>query len=252
MAVLHIPKLAWAQQEDATAQPKPAQHWGVSLGYGQYSEETMSLAGSNIGLHTQWRHPFDLSQWTIQAQALVGAPNYTSTVSGNLDRRKTWETAWRVLYEHPDKLPWGLNGQLQTGLELQSYYNDLRGLTSNGHAGYERERLGLWAVAGYQKSLSHPQAFGLQGWNLEVALLLKGVAVSRLSQVSSAYTDTKNQQNHGFSLRAERRYRSDWGDFVPYISMTKLKDSERQNSGAVSVIEPSSTHLQLGVKWFWR
>jgi len=57
----------------------------------------MQLTGPNLGLQLDWAQPWGLARWTLQAQGLISAPNYSSPVSGTIDRRATRETAWRAL-----------------------------------------------------------------------------------------------------------------------------------------------------------
>jgi hypothetical protein len=223
---------------------------GVSAGYTHYRESLMQLAGPNVGLQLEWAQPWGLERWVLQAQGLLSAPNYSSPVSGSIDRRTTHETAWRALYgSAPDAAS---AGRWQGGLEWQTYYNDLRGTTSVGHVGYERERYGLWALVAYQAPVTQAQPQVAQAWRLEAAVLLQGVAVSHLSQVSASYGDAVNRQNRGLSLRAERSYRYAPGEFRPYLSVSWVGDSDVQRQTNFNVMEPANTTWQLGVKWFWK
>ncbi len=254
LASLAVAPLAWAQ--DAPVAPvAPASNaglrLGLSTGFTHYRESQMQLAGPNLGLQLEWAQPWGLERWVLQAQGLLSAPNYSSPVSGSIDRRTTVETAWRALYSL--SAPGNASaGRWDAGLEWQTYYNDLRGTTSVGHVGYERERYGLWALAGYQSPAApaHPQ--GAQHWRLEAAVLLQGVAVSHLSQVSTSYGDAVNRQNRGVSLRAERSYRYAPGEFRPYLGVSWVGDSDVQRQTNASVMEPANTTWQLGLKWFWK
>ena len=254
LASLAVAPLAWAQ--DAPVAPvAPATNaglrLGLSTGFTHYRESQMQLAGPNLGLQLEWAQPWGLERWVLQAQGLLSAPNYSSPVSGTIDRRTTVETAWRALYRlgAPDNAP---AGRWDAGLEWQTYYNDLRGTTSVGHVGYERERYGLWALAGYQSPAAPAQPQGAQHWRLEAAVLLQGVAVSHLSQVSTSYGDAVNRQNRGVSLRAERSYRYAPGEFRPYLGVSWVGDSDVQRQTNASVMEPANTTWQLGLKWFWK
>jgi hypothetical protein len=224
---------------------------GVSTGYTHYRESLMQLAGPNLGVQLEWAQPWGLERWVLQAQGLLSAPHYSSPVSGAIDRRTTLDTAWRALYSL--SAPGTASaGRWDAGLEWQTYYNDLRGTTSVGHVGYERERYGLWALAGYQSTAAPAQSQGAQHWRLEAAVLLQGLAVSHLSQVSASYGDAVNRQSRGISLRAERSYRYAPGEFRPYLSVSWVDDSDVQRQINASVTEPANTTWQLGLKWFWK
>jgi hypothetical protein len=223
---------------------------GVSTGYTHYREPEMQLAGPNLGLQLEWAQPLGQAHWVLQAYGLLSAPNYSSPVSGTIDRRTTRETVWRALYSSSEPAT-ALQGRWEGGLELQTYYNDLRGTTTASHVGYERERYGLWALLAYKAPVAHAQALGAQRWRLEAAVLLQGVAVSYLSQVSASYSDAVNRQNRGLSLRAERSYRYAAGEFTPYLSVSWVGDSDVQRQTNYTVMEPANTTWQLGVKWFW-
>jgi hypothetical protein len=230
---------------------KPGLRLGVSTGYAHYRESLMQLAGPNLGLQLEWVQPWGLERWVLQAHGLLSSPNYSSPVSGSIDRRTTRETAWRALYSlgAPGTAP---AANWQGGLEWQTYYNDLRGTTSVGHVGYERERYGLWALVAYQAPVAQAQPQGAQHWRLEAAVLLQGVAVSHLSQVSAAYGDAVNRQNRGVSLRGERSYRYALGELRPYLSVSWVGDSDLQRQTNYTVMEPANTTWQLGLKWFWK
>ncbi len=234
-----------------TAIESPLQY-GVSLGYSRYAEDLMRLSGPSLGLHVRWRQPFGLSRWTLRAQGLASVSRYTSPVSGSLDNSRSWATTWQALHSSVDSMPWGLAGQLQTGLELQTDYNDLRGLTSNGHAGYERERFGLWALAAYQSPVLPSQALGAQHWRMELGVLLRGLAVSYLLQANSSLGTARNNQNMGVLFRTERTYRLQQGDLSPYMGVTWVDKSDVQIVGAKKAYEPVNTTWQLGAKWFWK
>lgn len=254
LASLAVAPLAWAQ--DAPVGPvapsaNAGLRLGLSTGFSHYRESQMQLAGPNLGLQLEWTQPWGLERWVLQAQGLLSAPNYSSPVSGSIDRRTTVETAWRALYSL--SAPGDASaGRWDAGLEWQTYYNDLRGTTSVGHVGYERERYGLWALAGYQSPAAPAQPQGAQHWRLEAAVLLQGVAVSHLSQVSTSYGDAVNRQNRGVSLRAERSYRYAPGEFRPYLGVSWVGDSDVQRQTNASVMEPANTTWQLGLKWFWK
>ena len=236
---------------DAWAQSAPGGlRLGLSAGYTHYSEPQMQLAGAHLGLHLRWAQPRGLENWAFEAHALLGAPDYSSPVSGTIDRRPTVQTAWRALYGKP--VGTEPAARFEAGLEWQAYYNDLRGTTSRGDVGYERERYGLWAVVAYQAPVAGAQAWGAQSWRLEAAVLLQGWAVSRLSQVSTVYDDTVNRQNRGLALRAQRSYRHAPGWFTPYVSVSWLDDSDIKRKPSYTVKEPTNTTWQLGVKWFWQ
>lgn len=245
------PKETTKESTSATTSVSPLQY-GVSLGYSRYAEDLMRLSGPSLGLQVRWRQPFGLSRWNVQAQGLASVSRYTSPVSGTLNHSRSWATTWQALHSSVDSMPWGLAGQLQTGLELQTDYNDLRGLTSNGHVGYERERFGLWALTAYQSPVLPAQALGAQHWRMELGLLLRGLAVSYLSQANSSLGTARNTQNLGVLFRAERTYRFQQGDFSPYLGMTWVDNSDLQIVGAKNVFEPVNTTWQLGAKWFWK
>jgi hypothetical protein len=249
----------WALAQDTTSPAAPAPNLsttkaglrlGVSTGYTHYRESEMQLAGPNLGLQLEWVQPWGLEHWVLQAHGLLSAPNYSSPVSGTIDRRTTRETAWRALYSR-SALATPAQGRWEGGLEWQTYYNDLRGTTSASHLGYERERYGLWALLAYQAPVAQAQTTGAQRWRLEAAVLLQGLAVSHLSQVSASYSDAVNRQNQGLSLRAERSYRYAAGEFRPYLSVSWVGDSDLQRQANYTVKEPANTTWQLGVKWFW-
>jgi hypothetical protein len=258
LALLTVAPGAWAQTAPMPAEEvMPAAsaalggaRLGLSTGYTHYREPQMQLAGANLGLHLRWAQPWGLEGWAFEAHGLLGAPDYDSPVSGAIARRINVQTVWRVLHGRPVGAEPA--ARFEGGLEWHGYYNDLRGTTSVGDVGYERERYGLWAVVAYQAPVASAQPRGAKSWRLEAAILLQGWAVSRLSQVSFAYSDVVNRQDRGFALRAQRSYRHAAGEVIPYVGVSWVGDSDLKRQPNYSVKEPANVTWQLGVKWFWR
>ena len=217
-----------------------ADSWRLGLGLQRYSEAGMRLQGPEVGLH--WRSR-PLGQLHLEADALLGLQNYSSNASGTQDEVLNVDTRWRLL------TPLGFWPQWHYGLALHTRYNDLRGLTSAGDAGYERLSAQLWLPVRWSAS-------GPEPWEFDAGVLLWGRHMSRLSQTSRGSEDVTNTQRSGFYVQASTTIESGYGSLLPYVRWTWVDDSNTRPvkiSGQInSAYEPRNSTVQLGVQWRFR
>jgi len=133
--------------ESQTLQTRTGNEIGLSLGSYRYQEPgIMSLKGAKIGLDMRVTRelaggPFLRGDFRYAFGAVDYASNGTGSASGNQD----WYIEGRVLIGK-DLLFNRSVYALYTGLGYRYLFNDARGITSTGAAGYRRESNYLWFI----------------------------------------------------------------------------------------------------------
>lgn len=227
-------------QSNAQAEP-PRLEWSASAGVNHYAESKMQLQGPELGLHVKTKH-FGLSMDLVgEGDVFIGQQNYSSDGTGTMRGVTNVESRWRGL----SRVVPGLKPTegLYTGLALHTLWNDLRGRSSTGNPGYEREAVQLWLPLRWVSD---------QAWQMETGLLLKGRHMSRLSQSSRIYQDVSNQQRHGAYAQVSWDYKPDPGNLIsPYLRYTRLANSDYVIMNDQYWYEPASKRWQMGLTWHW-
>lgn len=227
---------ALAQDNTPPIEVESKVQWGMSWGVNRYTEEKMQLLGSEIGLHARLIGLGMLPDWQLEGEVLVGRQKYTSTSTGEMNGVLNIETRWRALTPVYNT---GVGQEgLSAGLGLHTLWNDLRGKTTTGHAGYERQATQLWLPVRWR---------GTEAWELEAGLLLRGTHTSRLSQANTTYTNIHNTQTSGTYVQASISLALDDGmQLSPFVRLTRLGDSDTVRSGDELWFEPRSERWQIG------
>lgn len=224
----------------AQANDTPLQ-WGVSAGMNRYSEPQMRLQGPELGLHVRLNEPRLTAQLKLEGDVFLGSQHYSSSDTGTLDHVRNIETRWRGLTRVVPGV--GATQGLSMGLGVHTLWNDLRGVTSTGNPGYERQATQLWLPMRWDSD---------NLWSLETGVLLRGRHTSRLSQTSAAYSDVHNIQKRGIYLQGSLDFPLQSGHIVnAYARYTHLSDSDTVVMGGKSWIEPNSQRWQIGLGWLW-
>jgi hypothetical protein len=222
--------------------------WSTSAGFNHYREpsQDMRLRGPELGVHL--RLSGFAERWQAEGEVLAGVQRYDSP-SGRLNHSENLETRWRLLYQ---AWPQGQGQGLFLGPAVHTFYNDLRGRTELGFAGYERESLGLWLAAQWRQSLTNEDSsLPMTGLQLDAGRLVRARHVSYLSQANRLYPDFGNTQTHGWYAQAKVDIPAQRLLLQPFVRYTRLKDSDRVRKGLVTGYEPASHRWQAGVAVTW-
>lgn len=227
---------ALANDNTAPSNAESKVQWGMSLGANRYTESKMQLLGTEIGLHARLSGSEILPNWQLEGDVLLGRQKYTSTDTGDMNGVLNIETRWRALAP-VYRTGSGQEG-LSAGLAWHTLWNDLRGITTTNHAGYERQATQLWLPVRWTSA---------EAWEIEGGLLLRGTHTSRLSQANSTQSDIRNTQKSGAYLQASTSFKLEDGTRLsPFVRFTRLGDSDIVRSGNQFWVEPKSQRWQIG------
>ena len=239
--------------ESQTLQTRTGNEIGLSLGSYRYQEPgIMSLKGAKIGLDMRVTRelaggPFLRGDFRYAFGAVDYASNGTGSASGNQD----WYIEGRVLIGK-DLLFSRSVYALYTGLGYRYLFNDARGITSTGAAGYRRESNYFYLPVGFDHRLSLNDQARLVS-TLEYDHLLAGTQISRLSDAGLGFNDITNKQSKGYGLKLNVTYeRNNWG-IGPYAHYWNISQSDTallfQNGVPVGIgWEPNNNTVEFGLK----
>lgn len=224
---------------------------GLSLSSYQYQEPgLMSLTGGKMGLDLNSTSVLRDEQFVRgDLRYALGTVDYTG--SGNASGQPDWYIEARVLIGKDS----ALNDAVLSpyfGFGYRYLFNDMRGITSTGAAGYRRESNYVYMPFG----IIHRMSLNGQA-NLETTLeydhLLAGKQVSRLSDTGLGYGDLNNNQNKGYGLKLSVMYKKDeWtvGPFVHYWNIGKSDTTFLFRYGTLvgTGWEPENNTVEFGLK----
>jgi hypothetical protein len=235
---------------------------GLTVSYYVYREPeiSLSLKGTKLGidyngslaLHNDWFLRGDL-------RFAIGEADYSSSPSGNKNGNTDWYYEVRGLV--------GKDFQVRNhgyspyiGLGYRYLFNDLRGLTSNGSAGYRRESNYFYLPVGVTHRLQlRPHARLVS--TVEYDYLLRGRQESQLSDIGGGQffagaSDVTNKQTRGYGLRLGVMYEMSRWSAGPYLTYWRISQSDDADTFlvhngvtiAVPVFEPRNNTVEAGVK----
>ncbi len=217
--------------------------------YNHYREPTLDVtfAGPEVVGGVLWLGEPD---WVLSSELKLGQQHYDSPGSGsrtgipNVDWQaqglyalERWAPMWRGVH---------------SGLAVQVIYTDFSGATSLGKSGYVRESRRVWWPLRWTQPLSRLGLDQPGSLEVEVAMLLYGEHVSRLSQVGGTWQDAINRQRSGISLQLKRVGTGQGLRLEPYARVTRMGTSDTVGAGAAhTATEPRNVRVQLGLNWSW-
>jgi len=138
------------------------------------------------------------------------------------------------------------------GLGYRYLYNDLRGTTSTGAAGYRRYSYYLYLPLG----LTSRSGIGGQ-WTLATTIeydyFLRGRQASLLTDVNPGYTDAYNAQRNGRGYRLSVMVEKDRWALGPWMHYWNIEDSDSARISQILLgIEPKNQTREAGVEVRYR
>ena len=122
--------------------------------------------------------------------------------------------------------------------------------STTGHSGYDRESRYMYVPLGinYETNSTNDSYWEFRG---EYLHFLYGQQTSRLSQVSSNFSDVTNDQEEGSGIKLRAKFYIDSSSgFEGYMDYWDIADSKLDVSG--NFMEPRNTTSETGIRYFWK
>jgi hypothetical protein len=248
-----IPSFAGAQQVSLKTQPGVA--LGLSASYYHYKEPSIAVteegykAGIDLAI-TAVRS----TDWFIRGDGrfAYGRIDYTGT--GSKDANPDWYTELRgTIGKDFDYDRYSLSPY--TGIGYRYLFNDLRGVTSTGAAGYRRESRYIYIPVGVTHRLRLESSARLST-TFEFDYLVQGWQKSNLTDATALLPNQTNKQHSGYGIRASVFYEKANWSFGPWVHYWRINQSE-MTSATVTVaggtlraliFEPKNKTTEIGLR----
>lgn len=212
----------------------------------------MTLKGLKMGLDLHTAKVLQ-KDWYIRGDLryAFGTVDYNSNSTGSASGEPDWYVEVRGLIGKD----WVVRETVfsgYTGLGYRYLFNDGRGVTSTGYAGYGRTSNYVYLPLGimHRRSLNDQARLDI---TLEYDQLLAGTQVSSLSDTGLGYSDVKNNQSSGYGLRLSAMYlKSNW-TIGPYFYYWNIAESDTAVVFRYGVpdsvgVEPKNNTVEFGLK----
>ena len=231
---------------------RPGWEAGGQLAYYHYEEPGfIRLTGPRlgpVGAYTfAWRNHMFLR---IDARSSYGLLKYEG--SGTKSSIPDWILETRTV-AGMDFFP-GAKVSLSPylGLGYRFLFNDLRGYSSSGAAGYRRYSNYLYAPVGLTMRIAVGDRWVLAP-NVEADVFIVGKQKTQLSDTNSGFNDVTNTQKQGYGYRAYFMFEKDHLAFGPWIHYWHISDSDVQPIGLGGfALEPENWTREIGFEFRYR
>jgi hypothetical protein len=251
VAIAMLPMTTSARAESSSLKTQTGYDIGLSLSSYKYQEPGyMSSKGVKMGLDL---HTVKVLQNDLFVR---GDLRYAfGTVDYNGSGSDSGEPDWYIEARGLVGKDWAISGAVlaaYTGVGYRYLFNDGRGITSTGYAGYRRESNYLYLPVGIIHRMAINDQARLES-TLEYDRLLAGKQISRLSD-AGLLQDITNNQNNGYGLKLSVMYhKSDWaiGPYADYwnIGQSDMAAVYNQNGTLFgSGAEPKNNTVEFGLK----
>jgi hypothetical protein len=251
ISVMMLPVTTPVRAEPTALKTQTGNSMGLSLSSYQYQEPgVMSSKGSKMGLDLRTTKVLQNQQFIRgDLRYAFGTVDYHG--SGNAVGEQDWYIEARGLVGKD----WLINDAVfspYTGLGYRYLFNDGRGISSTGYAGYRRESNYFYLPVG----IIHRVTLNDQArWEstLEYDYLLAGKQITSLSDTGLGYGDLTNNQNSGYGLKLSVMYQKNNWAVGPYAHYWNIGQSDRalvyQNGIPVQIgWEPENNTVEFGLK----
>lgn len=256
-----VPLLLWPAILPAQVMPlntTNSSELGLEISSYRYEEVNngtffMSNEGNKVGIAGGFSQRLDEDWfWGADARLAHGYVSYSSAGSGSKGSNPDIITEIRITGGKDHYV----DSQVLApyfGLGYRKLFNDLRGYSTSGAAGYRRLSEYYYLPLGITHRLRlSPQA--RFSTSLEYDLLLVGQQQSYMSDVNAASNDPLNMQRQGYGLRLMAAYETfHWsaGAFLHYWNIADSDQALQTLNGAPYglVREPQNTTREVGVQF---
>jgi len=244
-----------AAQVETSGDPRLTRRgWEVGVqGAGYHYEEPdfAKLTGNRGGVIGAYTFT-DARRWFSRIDGRVSYGRLKYDGSGTMSDVPDWIGEIRVVAGRDFLFGGSLALSPYVGLGYRSLYDDPRGYSSTGAAGYRRYSYYTYAPVGLTLRLKAGERFAIAP-TVEYDALIQGRQVSRLSDTGlPGVEDISNDQSHGYGYRAYLMFEGGRWAFGPWLHYWSIKDSEVSCAGTVCGIEPANWTREWGAELRYR
>lgn len=248
-------------QDNALA-TKTGQEIGVTLSDYKYSESGVSVKAAKLGI--DYTGTYAVSDgWFVQGELRYadGKAKYNGT--GTKTGLPDWYYEIRGLVGKDFSFG-DYTLSPYAGLGYRYLFDDFRGTTSTGAAGYRRESNYYTLPIGVNhrtKLSNNAQVLT----TIEYDYLIRGRQETKLSDAVgyngiTALQDASNPQHKGYGWRLSSMYQVDTWSIGPYLTLWHINDSDKVSvtgtvlgvTGTAQVWEPTNNTTEVGIKASYR
>lgn len=235
LAVMAIAGLACAttvtamvdEQVASELKTKTSNEIGLTVSSYEYKEPDISMSQKATKVGIDYNGAMALSNdWFVRGDLryATGKTDYSSPASGTKNGNPDWYYELRGTFGRDFSMgTYSLSPF--AGLGYRYLFNDIRGRTSTGAAGYRRESIYYYLPIGATHRLKLESAARLLT-TLEYDYLINGKQKSYFSDVTTLYPDVTNNQHKGYGIRGSMYYEKDNWSFGPWFQYWNIDKSD--------------------------
>ena len=188
----------------------------------------------------------------IDGRISYGSLKYSSGETGTMDDVPDWTSEVRAVIGRDYVIGGSYSLSPYIGLGYRYLYDDLRGYSSTGAAGYQRYSQYFYVPVGLTARFRAGERW-MFAPAVEYDVFLSGRQKSQLSEASLGLPDVTNEQDHGYGYRAYLMFENGRWALGPWLSYRKIKDSNVVSiGGGLGVMEPENWTREYGVEVRYR
>jgi hypothetical protein len=252
MVITMLAIATMAHAESPALNTQTGKEIGLSLSYYQYQEPgVMSLTGMKMGLDLRATKALQNEQFIRgELRYAFGTVDYNSNSTGSANGEPDLYVEIRGLAGRD----WQANAAVfspYTGLGYRFLFDDSRGISTTGAAGYRRESNYLYLPIGIIHRMGIKGQARLES-TLEYDHLLLGMQTSRLSDTGLGYSDVTNRQNSGYGFKLSVMYqKNNWaiGPYAQYWNIGQSDTAIFYKNGIPAIgWEPQNNTVEFGLR----
>jgi len=245
-----------AQTETVHAALATRPGWEIGLQGAHYRYEEpgfMSLTGNRGGLTAAYNFTDARGAFSrIDIRESYGRLKYESTSTGSANSIPDLIVEGRVVTGWDFFLGQSFSFSPYAGLGYRYLYDDPRGYSSTGAAGYRRESNYIYAPLGFTARV-HLGSRWVLAPTLEADVFLRGLQTSRLSDANVGLHDVINTQDSGRGYRGALMLEKDHWALGAWTHYWWINDSDVQSVGAgLAGQEPRNRTRESGLEIRYR
>lgn len=243
-------------QKGASADPLATRRgweFGVQVSDYRYEEPNVpaKISGANVGVTGAYTYA-SASHWFFKGDVRSAYGSLKYEGSGTLDSVPDWIFEAREVFGKDFFLRNGASLSPFVGLGYRYLYNDLRGTTTSGAAGYQRYSNYFYAPLGLTSRFKASGQWVLAP-SIEYDYFIRGTQKTQFTDLGRGFSDAVNKQDKGYGYRLSLMAENNSWAFGPWMHYWKIEDSDTVPIGfGFSGIEPKNETREYGLELKYR